>query len=326
MAGEAFKRLFQVGKEVTPGTPVAATRKLYGTGALTRDRAIHMVDVQTGNRATVVGGKVRAVVAGGNFVQPLSADEIIEPLLMAVQGSVTPTVVDTTGKQWVFKATGSTLDTATMEFYDGERNWQQTGVNIDTLSIAGSVEADNTLTATFFGREMITASQTPALADRQIDIVEGWESQLYIDNLGATPGTTNIPGTMISWKIDFSNNMMRKYFADNTTATGAVILGKIGLKAEIVMEADTSALTEYTNRETAVQRLIRFQFGNNILVGSTTAKKKVAIDVPCLAGAIDLTGVTNGTATYKMNFEYMNDATNGFPLQVTVVNARGTAY
>lgn len=326
MAGEQWKRLYQIGKEVTPGTPVAATRKLYGTGALTRDRAIHMVEVQTGNRAMNVGGKVRAVVAGGQMVQPLSADEIVEPLLMSVQGGVTPTTVDTTGKQWLFKATGATIDTATLEFYDGERNWQQTGVNVDTLSIAGSVEADNTVTATFFGREMVVNAQTPALTDRQIDIIEGWESQLFIDALGATPGTTNIPGTMISWKIDFSNNLGRKYFADNTTATGAVILGKLGLKAEIVMEADAAALTEYTNRETAVQRLVRFQFGNNILVGSTTAKKKVAIDMPCLAGAIDLTGVTNGTATYKFNFEYMNDATNGFPLQVTVVNSRATAY
>jgi hypothetical protein len=92
------------------------------------------------------------------------------------------------------------------------------------------------------------------------------------------------------------------------------------------MEADAAALAEYTNRETAVARLIRFSFGNNTLIGSTTAKRKISIDVPCICGAIDLTGVTNGTATYKMTFEYQNDTTNGFPLQVICVNTRSTSY
>jgi hypothetical protein len=326
MAGEVYKRLFQVGKETTPGTPVPATRKVYGTGSLTRNRAIHMVEEQTGTRAMSIGGKVRAVVAGGSFVQSLSADEIIEPLLMGVQGSVTPTTVDVSAKLWTFKATGATIDTATVEWFDGQRDWQQTGVNVDTISIAGKVDTDTTVTVGFFGREMVTNTQTPALADRTIDIIEGWETQLFIDALGATPGTTNIPGTLLDWKVDFSNNMMRKYFADNTTATGAVILGKIGLKVELTLEADAAALAEYTNRETAVQRLIRLQFGNNILIGSTTAKKLVSIDVPCVCGAIDLTPVENGTAVYKFTYEYMNDVTNGFPLQVRCQNLRATAY
>jgi hypothetical protein len=120
--------------------------------------------------------------------------------------------------------------------------------------------------------------------------------------------------------------MSDKYFADNTTAVGSIITGKLGLKCELTLEADASALTEYTNRETAVKRLIRLQFGNNTLVGSTTAKKLVSIDVPCVCGAIDLTPVQNGTAVYKFVFEYVNDVVNGWPLQVRAQNTRATAY
>jgi hypothetical protein len=326
LSGEAWKRLYQLGKETVEGTPVPATRKVYGTGAMKRDRAQHIVEAQTGNRAMNVDAKIRNVMASGTLVQPLSADELVEWLLMGVQGGITPTTVDVSAKLWTFKAVGATLDSGTMEFEDGSQNWQYNGVKVNTISIAGKPDADTTVTVGFMARNGIAATQTAALADRAIDVIEGWETQLFIDAFGGTAGTTNIPATLLDWKVDFTNNMKEKYFADNTTAVGAIITGKLGLKAELTLEADASAITEYTNRETAIKRLIRLQFGNNVLVGSTTAKKLVSIDVPCVCGAIDITTVENETAVYKFAFEYVNDPTNGFPLQVRCQNTRATAY
>src|SRR5690242_20592530 len=93
MSGELFRGTFQLGKEVTPGTPVAATRVLYvdPAGVLTRVRTPvpHMFMTQTrDNTRALTAGPVQAT---GTLKIPVSSDELIEPFLLAIKGGVTPT-------------------------------------------------------------------------------------------------------------------------------------------------------------------------------------------------------------------------------------------
>src|SRR4051794_16317256 len=113
MSGETWRGTFQAGVETTPGTPVVATRVLYvdPTSVLTRVRkpTPHMFMTQTRDnvRAITVG----PVEAAGTCKIPLSADEIIEPLLLGIKGGVTPTTPGGTvlGRQWVFTPSSATL-------------------------------------------------------------------------------------------------------------------------------------------------------------------------------------------------------------------------
>jgi hypothetical protein len=247
------------------------------------------------------------------------------PALTAPQA---PTAV---AQKWVFtpsSTAGATVDTATWEFFDGYRNWQARGVLVDTLALSGVISADTKLAATLFGQEMTPNTATSPPAERLPDFIEGWEAQLFIDAYGGTPGTTNIPGTMINWDTSIKNQATRKYFADNTTAAGAVILGELGIQSTFMLEGNASALAEYNFRDSATKRLIRVQLGNNRAVagGQNGATKKVMIDLPGAWTAIDLTPEDAGTKTFKFTQDYTYDVVNSFGVQVTAINSRSALY
>jgi hypothetical protein len=331
MSGEQYLQFFQAGHETVEGTPVAATRRLYVTGSITRDRATNVVNASTGTRDQTVDIKARSVTAGGSLTIPMSADELIEFLLCGIKGGVSP--VTTLGAStWTFVP--GALDSMTLEFYDGYRAWQENGVKVNSIRIAGSATADNTVTLDLFARDAVYAGEsgvtfaamTAALTERVPDFFEGWESALYIDAFGATPGTTLISNTLISWDFTIANNLGRKYFGDNTTATGKVTTGVINITGQVTFEANTAAMAEYANREAATKRLMRLQFGNNKIVGTGSAKKTVNLDLPGAWTTVDLTPEDQGTKVYRFNFNYVRDPTNAFPVQIQCINARAAAW
>lgn len=282
MAGELWRGTFQAGLESTPGTAVVATRVLYvdPTSVLTRVRKPnpHMFMTQTrdNTRALTVG----PVEAGGTCKLPLSADEIIEPLLLGIRGGVTPTTPGGTvlGRQWVFTPSSATLPSSgTIEFYDGARAWQGYGMQVNTLSIDGSVLGTNEVTLGLFGQNMVPLSAlTGSLTQRTPSFFEGWETQMFIDNFGGTPGTTVIPGQLISWSVKFSNQLARKYTAANTLAASGTPIGTMVATADLVFEAaSTTVMNEYFAWENGsaapTKRLVRLSFGNNSVIDTSTS-------------------------------------------------------
>jgi hypothetical protein len=446
MAGESWRQIFQIGKEVTDSTPVAATRKLYLAGNITRERAVHLVEVNTGTRSRVVDAKARSVVAGGSVNQPISADEILELLYMGVTatptttsqasptptvqpasftnattggtiaagvisarytivtpagesqplnvvattttttgastvtlGAVTPLPTGTTAVRYYITAPGAAVTTATyagtnatgasitltapgdgvtlppsatpgpvytwvfapsdlqpctLEFNDGYNAWQETGVKANTVHIAGSVGADTIVTCDLFGTEAVYSGQpgatfsgmTPALTDRTPDFISGWETKVYIDPFGGTPGSTVMQHALTAWDFTLTNNLARKYFADDTVATGKVTVGALAVAGTFTIEGDSHGLAEYLNRENAVKRVVRLEFGNNRSAGTGTAMKKIWVDIPGAWTTVDLTPEDQNTKVFRFGYNYVYDPTNAFPIRYTVVNARSTAF
>lgn len=173
-----------------------------------------------------------------------------------------------------------------------------------------------------------TAGANPApLADRVPNFIQGWELQLFADAFGGTPGTTNIPGEIIAWDVTIKNNLGRKYFGDNTLATGAVVLGKLDVQVSVTLEAAAAGMAEYVNWDNNVKRLVRLQLGNNgAVIGTSALKPQITIDVPLAWGAVDLAPEDKGTKVYKFTGNYIYDPSNAFGLQVKVQNSRATAY
>jgi hypothetical protein len=233
---------------------------------------------------------------------------------------------------WVFKPSG-TLDTQTWEYYDGAVAWQQRGVLIDELKMAGVIDADNQITATLFGRDQVQmlSGVTGSIADRTPDFFEGWEARVYIDNFGATPGTTVIPSTIVTYDVDIKANLQRKYFADNTPATGNIVTGEIDMSMDLLLEADAFAVAEYNFREASPaapqKRIVRLELGNNIIVpGQNTLTKKVMFDMPGSWSAIDLSQENAMTKVWRFHFDSIYDPTNAYSLSVTAQNGRSAAY
>lgn len=324
MAGELWRGQFQIGREITPGTPVAATRVLYvdTAGVLTRARTPNPHMFMTGTRDNTRALTVGPVQAAGTLKIPLSADEIIEPMLLGVKGGVTPTTPSGTvaGRQWVFVPSTTTPDSATIEWFDGAQAWQGQGMQVNTWDITGSVGGTNDLNLGLFGRNLVQLSaMTGSLTQRTPTFYEGWESLLYIDPFGATPGTTAVPGQMLNWSVKFSNQMARKYLASNTLAAAGTPLGTLTCTADITFEAAAgTALSEYNFWENGTaaptKRMVRLAFGNNAIIdtpstaiGTTTsitqsgtlATYTVANSLIAGQSAVNVTGATpagyNGT-------------------------------
>lgn len=332
MAGELWRGLTQVGLEGTGGTnygvPAAATRQLLmdTTGTLSRTRAAHVIKVSTGTPDNVRGIKNRAVAAGGSFKQTLDADEIIEPLLACVQGGVTP-VTALGASTWTLKPS-QTLDSQTWEQFDGYNGWQESGVYVDTLKLTWSSAAagDVMMDYTLFGKDRVQHTITPSLTTRSPIWIEGWETQVFLDAMGGTPGTTAF-GTAISGTLTISRKLGRKYFAANTQATGAVTEGEYDCTGDIIIEGNTASLTEYADWDTSVPRLLSLKFGGNgAVIGTSALKRSVSFNVPCFYTAYDLSGSDAGTRVAKATWSYSYDPTNAFSTQIVVVNSRSAAY
>lgn len=327
MSGELWRSQFQIGKETTAGIGVPATRKMYldtDGSMLKREREARPRKFAVGSRDNVRELTLGNTQVSGSAKMPLSASEIIELLLMTIKSGVTPTGAGVT-KLWTFTP-GEALDPATMEWHDGARAWEANGVFGNKLSIDGSVDGSNDVTIDLFGMALETASLTGGLSERTPDFIEGWEAKLYIDAFGGTPGTTEIAGTLINWKIEIENGLDRKYFAGNTLNAGAIPIGELMVKASLTFEASPAvAATEFANWDAATKRLVRLEFGQNEVIDGSD-KKFVTVDIPGAWDAFDLGGSDKGTRTYELSLQYVYDPTNAFGVQIRAQNARAMAW
>lgn len=329
MAGELWRATAEIGKETTYGTRVAATRKVYlrdPVGTREREPRPHMFAV--GTRDNVRAFTLGPQVVGGSMSMAMSTDEMVEWLLATLAGAVTPSVVETTGRLWTFTP-GNTLDSITLRYNDGARPWAVGGLYVDEMRIAGNVRSENVATFNFFGKEMVQEALTGGLTDRVPRFHEGWETKFYLDAHAGTPGATNIAGALISWDIAFRNNLARKYFADNTNATGAVTIGELGVEATLLVEASPAiALTEFNNWDAATKRLMRLEFGNNENISGTSTPLKylVWLDIPAAWSAVDLGQTDENTRAYQFSAQYVYDPTNAFGFRAIARNARATAF
>lgn len=326
--GEVWGVRAQIGKEVTPGTPVAATRIMYFREPVLQDEGENMFhDFATGTREQVLEATATPTVVSGRVEQPLSADEALELLHLAVNG--TPSILTPAGatntRDWVF--TPGTPAAATLELDDGARAWRGTGVRCNTLRIAGNVREGNTLSSDLFGMDMAANALTGSLTTRQPTFFTGRETKIYIGAFGADPtGFTSTAGLLINWDINFAFNLGRKYTADNTLAASSLPVGVIGAEATFTFEAfNADALTQFTNHRNATKIAVRLEFGNNQTI-ETTFKKTVWVDLPGAWLSKDLGGTDEQTRTYEFRYRYVRDNTQAYAYRITCRNNRLTAF
>jgi Phage tail tube protein len=327
MAGELWRDIVQIGKEVTPGTPVAATRRMYWENvSFTRERNPTPYHFATGSRDNVRAMTLRSIVVGGSAMQYVSSDENLELLMMAITDSpvISTPVGATLARLWTFKP--GDLASATIERNDGARIWQTAGVRVNQITIAGNVHEDNQLTAEFFATDHIIGTLTGALAERTPTFVEGWETKVYASAFGTAPAVTNLPGTLLAWNIVLNNNLGRKYFADNTLITGGVVSGQLDITATLTMEAaSASTIAEYANWDASTKRSVTLEFGNNVII-EAALKRFLAVDLPGQWSAVNLTGDDNGTRSYELSFQYIYDPTLAAGIQIRAQNSRTAAF
>jgi hypothetical protein len=232
---------------------------------------------------------------------------------MGIQGGVAAA-----GGIYTYVPGNTAPDAATVEWQDGANAWREIGVSCNTLKWTGNVGAKSELEATLFGRTFAANALTGSLTDRTPTFYEGWQTQLFIDALGATAGTTAV-GALINWEVTFDNHLDRKKWADNTQTINAITLGEFDLSAQLTLEASIAAtLTEFNNAQSTTARLIRIQFGTT---GTSTT-----LDIPGYWTAEDLGQKDKNTRVYRLTLEYVYDTTNALGFRVRAESTRANAF
>lgn len=326
MAGELWRNVMQIGKETTAGTRVAATRKMFvkmDGSQLNYEREVRQHRFAVGSRSNVRAATAGVTQVSGSAEVPLSSEEIIELLLMGVEGGVTPT--GASPYVWTFTP-GNTLDSVTLEWDDAGNVWEAGGIRVNQLTFSGNVSGEASVSADLIGLNFATSTLTGSLTDRVPQIIEGWEAAMAIDSFGGTAGTTAVTGTLINWDVQISNEITRKYFASNDDDAAALAIGAVEVTATLTFEADASAsATEWSNFDGVTQRLVQLEFGQNDVI-SGADKHYVQLNLPGAWTAVDLGGSDEGTRTYELTLSTIYDGTNAYQLEIICQNARASAY
>jgi hypothetical protein len=307
MAGDLWRAKLEIGKETTAGTAVAGSRLVYArTPTLTRVRDPRIHEFATGTRDTVRQLTLGPTQVGGQLVVPVSGDELVELFLMGIKGGVTPTTPTgaTAGRLWTFKP-DPTLDSATLRWLDAANTWVAAGNLVNQLTFAGNVNGEHLVTADLFGQSMVTGSLTGGLSERVPTFFEGWQTRMYIDSFGGTPGFTPAPGVLINWSVTITNNLGRKYTADNTLNASSIPIGTLGIQATLMFEAATArALTEYAAWDAVTKRLLRLEFlspAAEIEAGVNEIQSLVATSASSGTFTLSFRGQTTGAIAYNAN-------------------------
>ena len=311
MPGEIWRQRIQVGKETTAGAAVAATRILYLDNAsikFTKTREPRYHRFATGTRDNVRAYTSGAVAAGGEAKLPVSGDELLEWLLVGIQGAVAPTTPSgaTNARLWTFKPSTS-LDSMTVERDDGSGNLSRlTGTRADQIQIAGGVGEANEATITFFSQDREDAWAGPltgALTQRDPTFLEGWQTRMWLQNFGAAPQSILVPwGVLINWDLRVQNQLGRKYTALNTKAASGITFGELAVEATLLLEANAATtIAELAAWNNDTKRLLTLEFlgpENEIESGANAVQ---TITSTASGGTIRLTFAGQQTGTVPFN-------------------------
>lgn len=328
MAGELWREQIQIGKEVTAGTGVAATRKAYADSiSLTRTREAVPHKFATGTRDRTRAQTLRSVQAGGSIQIPMSADELLEWLCAGIQATPTPTTPagGTLTRLWTFKPSTS-LDSITIERDDGARIRRLLGCRVNSIHIQGSAGGDNMVTFDLFGTDLVDlGSLTGSLSSRLPTFMEGWEANLYIEDFAGTPGTTLVGG-MINWDVTINNNLGRFYSAANTLGANRVTFGDIDIAAKVLVDASAAvAPAEYAKFDAETYRIARLEFGQNEIIEGAL-KRFVTIDLPGGWSAVDLNQSDSNVRAYEFSMNGVYEPTLAAALQIRCQNDRASVF
>ena len=311
--GNRALRVCQVGREVTWGTPVAATAVLGGLSDLTIDpqssniqRRFLQGDYAPAHAMVQTDLRAKGMVNGDFTCEdfPIIAE-------CAIKGAVTGSVTDTTAYTYAFPfpmTASPAIEYRTWEFYDQQQEYQASGALIESFTLSGGNAIDSIVAfqANLLFGKVVKSTLTAALSSRAMTLMPCANMKLYIDALGGTIGTTVKADTLIGWTFTYNTGLHLKKFQSGGINPSQWGYGIPTWKLDMTAEFNSVGVAEVDAALAATGRLYRL-IGENGLAGSSTAKYTLDLQ---LAGDIvnisDLWGDRDGNtiATFSLSGRY----------------------
>ena len=327
-SNEVMLNKVQVGFEATPGTPVAATRKMY----MRMDPAsgVNVPLIWFDDATGTYQGRRRATKGRTTVAWPGTDLATFEDLHFWLYMMVEGTPNESTGTdpsvlvhEFLPDTTEDTQRSITTEWGDPGNAYEISQTYMNGWTLRGDSDNDNEpgwmLEADFIGRTFDTTTFTPALPDRTTEVITARGTKVYIDDTSAAIGTTQVQGKLISWSITGSINRHTKAFAEDEYYVAQGVTGRQAWTVDAQMTLEFPDDDEFAlYRATTPQlRAVRFRREGSIIAGAE--RKALEIDLFGYWSAV-ATGDREGNKTITLSLQAGTDATEATDSRFTITN------
>lgn len=299
--GSTALKVLQIGKESTFGTSVAATAKFMGltdlsaTPLVTVKQSRYMQGDFAPSHTSRVTDKRASATTQGDFTY----EDMPMILTAAVKGGVTGTGAGG-DKTWTFPfplTSNANVDLRTLEFYDGNQEYEIASAFVESFTISGSAANDGlvTFSANWLGRELTKSTMTGALTNRAVETLAVGSMALKIDDFGGTIATTGLTASLIDFNFTYNTGIHFKKFSDGDVRPSAIGYGVPSATLAFSLEFNANAITELDKYIAGTGRLIELSgTGSVVGAGVKTLKIQTAGDITSVG---NLWGDRDGNTT-----------------------------
>jgi hypothetical protein len=214
----------QLGREVTPGTPVAATTIWRGAASSIEDqRLVKLVEEMVGYLNIKDRTYIPELMAGISLADTEATFEQFPHLLVAGWGMSPTGVQDGTGSDYIYTATIPTTSTTSMT----GRTYSLRGgddheaeiveyVFCSEFSLKGAIREAVKMGGTLMGRQVAASSFTGALSLGSVEEMLAQKAKIYLDAIGGTFGTTQAASTVVGFEVSVKTGIKVQFTMDGT--------------------------------------------------------------------------------------------------------------
>ena len=350
MASPTALRYWQAGIESVLGTAAAPSRRMYGTGEITKEIVKYSESGDRGSFDSRFQHDSQVISAGGSFESALYVDQLPEWLTAAVRRGVSASGPTDSVYTWKFRP-GNTVTTSpgalTVEYFDGYQTWRSINSRVDSMSISGAVDSEITVSYDFMSEDRValdSADSATALSNYngltadQPHATQGWEVELYIaDSLPSNsnwtesgtvplPSSDKVSGTLLEFEWTLANGLSRHYSGDNKQTVDAIVMGRRAVDMSMTLEFNSDSYGEYErfiNPDSSQNlRFVELRLGGNTKIGAAAdAVERLTIQTPVVFTAAE-PGDRNGVSTLEMTAQNQFSSAAGSAFQIELKSRR----
>lgn len=314
----------QIGSETTPGTSVPATTLINSFGLEVGD-AVEMQEFRP------TGQKYPSIITPGKEwtefdISGVGSYSEVCFLLASIMKDVTPTVVETTGRNWTFNPSSRTADTVqtyTIEQGDSTRahkfthglftevgmNFTRDGVEVSGAGIGQQIQDAITLTAT------PTALEEKPILPTHVDV--------FVDSTYAALGTTKMLRAL-SAELTIGDRFNPLWVLNSTLASFATYVETVpSVELKLMMEADAQGMALLTAMRAGSTRFIKIRCTSTELAGSTLPYE-FAFNMAGKVSDVDKFSDEDGVFAIGWTFKAVHDVGWGQAMYAGVLNKTAT--
>jgi len=259
MAGVRLLSHFQIGKESTPGTAVAATKRFTPdlNSAFTVDwmKTFHEGRA-TGTRTPISYSTQQGTMVTISFRTPddtgIAYDEMPYFLHFPQGGTAgTGSTAITWTNAWGGTATGSAL-AYTVEFGDDVQNYEAENCYISRVRVSAEPQGMTMLEADLAGRQSTKSTKT-SLSVSSPTRIPGylWKPRFATAQSGLS-AASDIPNFLVGWNAEWTTGLTLRFYNDGLPYFGQVVeAAPVMGTLNMTVESNATAITQFYDKAAA---------------------------------------------------------------------------